>query len=92
MEQYIKEKYEKWLKADLPQDLKEQLASKEGGLVSTNTNEFAIMQSALYKKISQFRDKVRHKEFIFDKELPSNLGGGNIILLNNSTMLSKILL
>lgn len=58
------------------ENLKEQLASKEGGLVSTNTNEFAIMQSALYKKISQFRDKVRHKEFIFDKELPSNLGGG----------------
>lgn len=25
MEQYIQEKYEKWLKADLPQDLKEQL-------------------------------------------------------------------
>ena len=27
MEQYIKEKYEKWLNADLPQDLKEQLES-----------------------------------------------------------------
>lgn len=31
---------------------------------------------SLYKKINTFRKKVREREFIFDKELPNNLGGG----------------
>lgn len=31
---------------------------------------------ALYHKINEFRKKIRTIEFIFDKELPSNLGGG----------------
>ena len=30
----------------------------------------------LYKKINEFRKKVRERKFILDKELPSNLGGG----------------
>lgn len=31
---------------------------------------------SLYKKINTFRKRVREREFIFDKELPNNLGGG----------------
>lgn len=31
---------------------------------------------SLYSKINEFRTKVRERDFIFDKELPSNLGGG----------------
>ena len=31
---------------------------------------------ALYLKINEFRQKVRERKFILDKELPSNLGGG----------------
>lgn len=31
---------------------------------------------ALYHKINEFRKKIRTIEFVFDKELPSNLGGG----------------
>lgn len=31
---------------------------------------------ALYLKINKFRQKVRERKFILDKELPSNLGGG----------------
>lgn len=31
---------------------------------------------ALYLKINEFRKKVRERKFILDKELPSNLGGG----------------
>lgn len=31
---------------------------------------------ALYLKINEFRKKIRERKFILDKELPSNLGGG----------------
>ena len=35
-----------------------------------------ICVARLYHKINELRKKIREKEFIFDKELPSNLGGG----------------
>lgn len=33
-------------------------------------------ESMLLHKINNFRQEIRNKEFIFDKELPNNLGGG----------------
>lgn len=50
---------------------------KEKG--ETNMNEmdkYSNDLKSLNTKIMEFRKKVREREFIFDKELPSNLGGG----------------
>lgn len=50
---------------------------KEKG--ETNMNEMDKYSNdlrSLNTKIMEFRKKVREREFIFDKELPSNLGGG----------------
>lgn len=33
-------------------------------------------ESMLLRKINSFRQEIRNREFIFDKELPNNLGGG----------------
>ena len=35
-----------------------------------------LCNASLLKKINEFRKEIRKIEFIFDKELPSNLGGG----------------
>lgn len=45
---------------------------KEGDNDMDNQKDYA----KLLKKINKFREEIRKIEFIFDKELPSNLGGG----------------
>lgn len=39
-------------------------------------NNITEEKRKLYHKINELRKKIREREFIFDKELPSNLGGG----------------
>lgn len=46
--------------------------TKEGEIEMNNDTNY----KNLYKKINDFRKKVRERNFILDKELPSNLGGG----------------
>ena len=45
-------------------------------LTSKQLYDPTLCYLSLYKKINAFRKKVREREFIFDKELPNNLGGG----------------
>lgn len=45
---------------------------KEGDNNMDNQKDYA----KLLKKINKFREEIRKIEFVFDKELPSNLGGG----------------
>lgn len=45
-------------------------------ITSEQLDNSALCCLSLYKKINTFRKKVREREFIFDKELPNNLGGG----------------
>jgi len=45
---------------------------KEGDNDMDNQKDYA----KLLKKINKFREEIRKIEFVFDKELPSNLGGG----------------
>lgn len=55
----------------LVEKIKEMENKTMGQVYDFNTNV-----KSLNYKIMEFRRKVREREFIFDKELPSNLGGG----------------
>ena len=51
---------------------------KENGeqVMIKDLDEEQLHKVSLLKKINEFRKEIRKIEFIFDKELPSNLGGG----------------
>ena len=48
---------------------------KESESMQYEDNDMSY-ESMLLHKINNFRQEIRNKEFIFDKELPNNLGGG----------------
>ncbi len=48
---------------------------KESESMEYEDNEMSY-ESMLLRKINNFRQEIRNKEFVFDKELPNNLGGG----------------
>lgn len=89
-EVFMEEKLEKLKKDELIEMLKEkmneestQVASNDSpwmNLPASAESEFAYYQARinLVKKIDNFRKKVRDRNFILDKELPKNLGGGEI--------------
>lgn len=66
--QELEEKLEKAISQN--EQLVEKL--KEKGDVNMENNDI----KSLYTKINEFRKEIRSKDFILDKELPSNLGGG----------------
>lgn len=55
--------------------LVEKIKEMENGTMK-QVYDFNTNVKSLNYKIMEFRKKVREREFIFDKELPSNLGGG----------------
>lgn len=66
------EKLDKLKKEELIERYKELKEKTEDGVVYING------RANLLKKINMFRQLIRERNFILDKELPSNLGGGEI--------------
>ena len=60
----------------------EQLVDKIRKSEKGDDNMEENIQSKLKKKINEFRKNIRKREFILDKELPSNLGGGEYYSIN----------
>lgn len=57
--------------------LVEKLKEKEGNNMKVEIEDpMMTYESLLLKKINNFRHEIRGIEFIYDKELPNNLGGG----------------
>ena len=77
--QELEEKLQKSMEQNekLVEKLKERNEKMEENKTTTCTNCTCDNNlKALYLKINEFRKKVRERKFILDKELPSNLGGG----------------
>ena len=72
---YMEEKLDKLKKDELIELVKELKSKEEGGKEMKEENT----KAALYKKIQTFREEIRNRNFILDKELPSNLGGGEYV-------------
>ena len=70
---FMEEKLDKLKKDELIEMVKDlqENQSNDCGLFTNN-------QPALLKKICEFRRKVRERNFVLDKSLPSNLGSGEI--------------
>lgn len=90
-EVFMEDKLENLKKAELIEMLKEKMQNEEPtcavandspwmNLPTNSTAEFAYHQAKinLTKKIDNFRKQVRARNFILDKALPNNLGGGEI--------------
>lgn len=60
----------------VPMATKKQVKESEGIVMLNDLDEEQLLKVSLLKKINEFRKEIRKIEFIFDKELPSNLGGG----------------
>ena len=74
--QELEEKLQKSIEQNekLVEKLKEKESEKPMKL--EDLDEEKLHKVSLLKKINEFRKEIRKIEFIFDKELPSNLGGG----------------
>ena len=79
---FMEEKLEGLKKAELIEMLKEKMNNESPWTTSETTAvcefDYHKAQIDLLKKIDIFRKKVRERDFILDKELPKNLGGGEI--------------
>ena len=75
--QELKEKLDKAMEQNekLVERIKESESGKEMKFTDERLNDNIMLQSSLYKKINELRKYIRNVEFIYDKELPSNLGG-----------------
>lgn len=60
----------------------EQLIDKIKKLEKGDDNVEESYYAKLAKKLNEFRKNIRKREFILDKELPSNLGGGEYYSIN----------
>ena len=82
-EVYMEEKLEKLKKDELVALVKEMKEKEENMENDTNicTCEYSFTQSStnLLKKIQEFRKLVRERNFVLDKALPNNLGGGEYV-------------
>lgn len=59
--------------------LVEKLKEKENNKMNIGMEDLTndkLCKISLLKKLNEFRKKVRERKFVFDKELPNNLGGG----------------
>lgn len=76
--QELKEKLDKAMEQNqrLVERIKESESEKEMKFTDERLNDNILLQSSLYKKINELRKYIRSYEFIYDEELPSNLGGG----------------
>ena len=75
--QELKEKLDKAIEQNekLVERIKESESGKEMKFTDERLNDNIMLQSSLYKKINKLREYIRDIDFIYDKELPSNLGG-----------------
>lgn len=75
--QELKEKLDKAMEQNekLVERIKESESGREMKFTDERLNDNIMLQSSLYKKINELRKYIRNVEFIYDKELPSNLGG-----------------
>ena len=75
--QELEEKLEQAMSQN--EKLVEKLKEKENKEMSINMEDLTndkLCKLSLLKKLNEFRKKVRERKFVFDKELPNNLGGG----------------
>ena len=74
--QELEEKLQKSMEQNekLVEKLKEKESEKPMKLEDFENERLCSV--SLLKKINEFRKEIRKIEFVFDKELPSNLGGG----------------
>lgn len=72
---FMEEKLDKLKKEELIEKVKELQEKVEGdsGMFSFTSNS-----TSLLKKINKFRELIRQRNFVLDKELPKNLGNGEI--------------
>ena len=83
---FMEDKLENLKKAELIELLKEKMSdekpyvdlSETSGVTATCEFDYYKAKSDLLKRIENFRRQVRERDFILDKELPKNLGGGEI--------------
>ena len=71
---FMEDKLEKMKKDELVAMIKEINSRSENSTAPINSSD----RAKLLQKIATFRDKMRKRNFILDKELPKNLGGGEI--------------
>lgn len=76
--QELKEKLDKAIEQNqrLVERIKESESGKEMKFTDERLNDNITLQSSLYKKINELRNYIRNYKFVYDEELPSNLGGG----------------
>lgn len=79
-EVFMEEKLEKLKKDELIEMLKERMGNDTPCEERTVSCEFDYYQAKvdLLKKIDNFRKMIRNRNFVLDKALPNNLGGGEI--------------
>lgn len=68
---YMDEKLDKLKKEELIEKVKELNEKVENGDTSSSNDYVKLL-----KKISKFRELIRNRNFVLDKELPKNLGSG----------------
>lgn len=76
--QELEEKLEKSMKQNekLMNKIKDMEGNNNMQVEINNDDPMMTYESLLLKKINNFRHEIRGIEFIYDKELPNNLGGG----------------
>jgi hypothetical protein len=76
--QELKEKLDKALEQNerLVEKVKEMESGREMKFNDERLNDNIMIQSYLYHKINALRSYIRAYKFIYDEELPTNLGGG----------------
>lgn len=76
--QELEEKLNKAMEQNekLVEKLKEKESGREMKFNDERLNDNIMIQSYLYHKINALRNYIRGYKFIYDEELPSNLGGG----------------
>lgn len=62
--------------AKLVERIKESEGNREMKFNDERLNDNILLQNGLYKKINKLREFIRNVQFVYDKELPSNLGSG----------------
>lgn len=75
--QELKEKLDKAIEQNekLVERIKERESGKEMKFTDERLNDNIMLQNSLYKKINLLRSFVRNYKFIYNEELPNNLGG-----------------
>ena len=75
--QELEERLQKATKQNekLVERIKESESGKEMKFTDERLNDNIMLQSSLYKKINLLRSFVRNYKFIYNEELPNNLGG-----------------